>query len=49
VVCEHHRARRLPERQGGLSRVRDASYGTTRLTILQRPAHATTTGDQSDR
>jgi 16S rRNA (guanine966-N2)-methyltransferase len=36
VVCEHHRARRLPETVGGLVRVREATYGATRLTILRR-------------
>lgn len=36
VVCEHHRARRLPERLGGLARVRESAYGTTQLTILRR-------------
>jgi len=38
VVCEHHRARRLPERIGGLARVRESVYGTTLLTILKRAA-----------
>jgi 16S rRNA (guanine966-N2)-methyltransferase len=49
VVCEHHRARHLPERLGGLARVRESAYGTTALTILRRePIHPTTTGAQID-
>ena len=36
VVCEHHRARTLPESTGGLRRVREATYGATRLTFLRR-------------
>jgi len=44
VVCEHHRARRLPERLGGLARVRESAYGTTQLTILRR---APVTGEQA--
>ena len=43
VVCEHHRARRLPERIGGLARVRESVYGTTRLTILRREPMPTPT------
>jgi 16S rRNA (guanine(966)-N(2))-methyltransferase RsmD len=38
VVCEHHRARRLPEEPGGLRRVREAHYGTTQLTFYRRTA-----------
>lgn len=38
VVCEHHRARRLPEEPGGLRRVREAHYGTTQLTFYRRKA-----------
>jgi 16S rRNA (guanine966-N2)-methyltransferase len=38
VVCEHHRARRLPEEPGGLRRSREAHYGTTQLTFYQRQA-----------
>ena len=38
VVCEHHRARRLPEEPGGLRRVREAHYGTTQLTFYRRRA-----------
>lgn len=37
VVCEHHRARTLPDRVGGLAVVRRARHGITDLTIL-RPA-----------
>jgi 16S rRNA (guanine966-N2)-methyltransferase len=50
VVCEHHRARRLPERIGGLARVREQLYGATRLTILRRDSttQQTTTGAQPD-
>ncbi|MBJ7608602.1 MAG: 16S rRNA (guanine(966)-N(2))-methyltransferase RsmD [Candidatus Dormibacteraeota bacterium] len=36
VVCEHHRARSLPDRIGTLAVVRRARYGITDLTILQR-------------
>jgi 16S rRNA (guanine966-N2)-methyltransferase len=36
VVCEHHRARRLPEEPGGLRRSRQAHYGTSQLTFYQR-------------
>jgi 16S rRNA (guanine966-N2)-methyltransferase len=36
VVCEHHRAARLPDAVGGLERVREATYGTTRLTFFRR-------------
>jgi 16S rRNA (guanine966-N2)-methyltransferase len=50
VVCEHHRARRLPEAVGGLARVREATYGATRLTILRRAdaEHIETPGAQTD-
>jgi 16S rRNA (guanine966-N2)-methyltransferase len=37
VVCEHHRARRLPDRIGGLTVVRRSHYGITDLSVL-RPA-----------
>jgi 16S rRNA (guanine966-N2)-methyltransferase len=37
VVCEHHRARPLPERIGGLALVRRGRYGITDLSFL-RPA-----------
>jgi 16S rRNA G966 N2-methylase RsmD len=37
LVCEHHRARSLPERIGGLAVARRARYGITDLSIL-RPA-----------
>jgi 16S rRNA G966 N2-methylase RsmD len=40
VVCEHHRARRLPARIGGLARVRELNHGLTTLTFLQ-PANGT--------
>jgi len=49
VVCEHHRARRLPDRLGGLARVRESAYGTTQLTMLRRDLAAVPTpGDQAD-
>ncbi|HZS13062.1 MAG TPA: 16S rRNA (guanine(966)-N(2))-methyltransferase RsmD [Candidatus Dormibacteraeota bacterium] len=50
VVCEHHRARRLPEAIGRLSRVRESTYGATRLTILRRDdaAHIPEAGEQPD-
>jgi 16S rRNA (guanine(966)-N(2))-methyltransferase RsmD len=50
VVCEHHRARRLPERVGRLARQRESTYGATRLTILRRDdaAHIPPTGEQAD-
>jgi 16S rRNA (guanine966-N2)-methyltransferase len=35
VVCEHHRARVVPERVGGLVVVRRARYGITDLSILR--------------
>ena len=41
VVCEHHRARHLPGDVGGLRRVREASYGATRLTFWRREASST--------
>ena len=37
VVCEHHRARELPDRLGGLVVVRRNRYGITDLSIM-RPA-----------
>jgi 16S rRNA (guanine966-N2)-methyltransferase len=50
VVCEHHRARHLPERVGRLARQRESTYGATRLTILRRDdqAHIPPTGEQAD-
>jgi 16S rRNA (guanine966-N2)-methyltransferase len=36
VVCEHHRAMALPDAVRGLRRVREAAYGTTRLTFYRR-------------
>ncbi len=35
VVCEHHRARHLPDRVGSLELVRRAHYGITDLSFLQ--------------
>lgn len=50
VVCEHHRAHRLPERIGGLARIRESTYGATRLTILRRDdaAHIQPAGAKPD-
>lgn len=50
VVCEHHRAHRLPEHVGRLARIREQTYGTTRLTILRRDdaAHIQPAGEQPD-
>lgn len=44
VVCEHHRARRLPARLGELVEVRQAAYGMTHLTFWrrERPEEAST-------
>jgi 16S rRNA (guanine(966)-N(2))-methyltransferase RsmD len=36
VVCEHHARRRVPERIGGLLRVREVRHGLTILSFLQR-------------
>lgn len=36
VVCEHHRAMTLPDVVRGLRRVREAAYGTTRLSFYRR-------------
>ena len=38
VVCEHHRAREIPERIGNLTRFREARYGLTTISFLQRNA-----------
>lgn len=50
VVCEHHRAHRLAERVGGLARIRESTYGATRLTFLRRDdaAHIQPAGEQPD-
>ncbi len=50
VVCEHHRAHRLPDRIGGLATVRESTYGATRLTILRRDdaADIEPAGEQPD-
>ncbi|MGH7722382.1 MAG: 16S rRNA (guanine(966)-N(2))-methyltransferase RsmD [Candidatus Dormibacteria bacterium] len=45
VVCEHHRARSLPERIGELALVRRGRYGITDLSIL-RPAETEVGGDE---
>ncbi|MFN2450815.1 MAG: 16S rRNA (guanine(966)-N(2))-methyltransferase RsmD [Candidatus Dormibacteria bacterium] len=41
VVCEHHRARRLPDRAGGLERTRQAGYGMAQLSFYRRGAEST--------
>src|SRR5580704_1199488 len=38
VVCEHHRAREIPEHIGTLERFREARYGLTTISFLQRTA-----------
>ena len=38
VVCEHHRARAIPEHIGNLTRFREARYGLTTISFLQRDA-----------
>lgn len=38
VVCEHHRAREIPEQIGMLARFREARYGLTTISFLQRDA-----------
>ena len=38
VVCEHHRAREIPEQIGNLTRFREARYGLTIISFLQRNA-----------
>jgi 16S rRNA (guanine966-N2)-methyltransferase len=50
VVCEHHRAHHLAESIGRLARVRESTYGATRLTILRRDdaAHIPQAGEQPD-
>lgn len=47
VVCEHHRARAIPDRIGALERIREARYGLSTLSIL-RPA-LDHTGEQQPR
>ena len=48
VVCEHHRAAMLPDAVGGLERVREATYGTTRLTFFRRVGAADAADDALD-
>ncbi|HEV3123844.1 MAG TPA: 16S rRNA (guanine(966)-N(2))-methyltransferase RsmD [Candidatus Dormibacteraeota bacterium] len=36
LVCEHHRARVLPESSGRLRRSREVGYGATRLSFFRR-------------
>jgi 16S rRNA (guanine966-N2)-methyltransferase len=38
VVCEHHRARGIAERIGTLTKTREARYGLTTISFLQRDA-----------
>jgi 16S rRNA (guanine966-N2)-methyltransferase len=40
VVCEHHRARGIAEQIGSLTRFREARYGLTTISFLQRRAAA---------
>jgi 16S rRNA (guanine966-N2)-methyltransferase len=40
VVCEHHRARGIAEHIGGLTLTRDARYGLTTISFLQRDVAA---------
>jgi len=40
VVCEHHRARGIAEQIGNLTRTREARYGLTTISFLQRNAAA---------
>jgi 16S rRNA (guanine966-N2)-methyltransferase len=40
VVCEHHRARGIAEQVGTLTRFREARYGLTTISFLQRNAAA---------
>jgi 16S rRNA (guanine966-N2)-methyltransferase len=47
VVCEHHRARRLPDAAGALRRYREATYGETQLSFFRRePVPAGQGGDE---
>lgn len=48
VVCEHHRAASLPAAAGGLGRVREATYGTTRLSFYRRTGTAEPAMDAPD-
>src|ERR1019366_5421593 len=41
VVCEHHRAREISEQIGSLTRFREARYGLTTISFLQRSAAPT--------
>jgi 16S rRNA (guanine966-N2)-methyltransferase len=45
VVCEHHRARSLPDRVGGLVVVRRGRYGITDLSVFRRAAMEEGIGD----
>ena len=45
LVCEHHRARRLPDRLGGLAVVRRARYGITDVSIMRPADMGVGTGD----
>ncbi len=44
VVCEHHRARSVPDRIGGLAVVRRGRYGITDLSFLRSVGVKETTG-----
>lgn len=45
VVCEHHRARVLPDRVGRLALVRRSRYGLTELSVLRRSGDEEGDGD----
>jgi 16S rRNA (guanine966-N2)-methyltransferase len=45
VVCEHHRARSLPDHIGGLALVRRGRYGITDLSVLRPAAMEVGTGE----
>jgi 16S rRNA G966 N2-methylase RsmD len=46
VVCEHHRARRLPESIGRMHCMRQAGYGTTQLSFFARTPGAQAEADE---
>jgi 16S rRNA (guanine966-N2)-methyltransferase len=48
VVCEHHRAAGPPDAVGGLERVREAIYGTTRLSFYRREGAEHEAGEARD-
>ena len=48
VVCEHHRGAGPPDAVGGLERVREAIYGTTRLSFYRRAGAEHEAGEARD-